>query len=281
MIETPEDGVDLHVAVLPTGDYPHHYEFEESGKSVSLSLKSRMPVGPPRSRPRGTIIAVHGWRLEHRALLFHAMKLATEGWEVVLYDQRGHGRSGGKQITFGKREGRDLQAVVDWARSREHFSPPLVLFGTSMGGSTALMAAAEIEPSAVVAVAPYARLDDVLPAAVRRFAPFFLRPFLTERRLDDALLHVQQLSGVPLQEMAPIGVAERVSAPVLLIHSRDDGFVPPRHGPWLHERLPDSTLHEVENLSHEALLADRDLVLEVALPWLDEVLERNACSGRC
>lgn len=275
-IRTREDGTALHVAILPAGNYPHRFDFERDERGFSMDVQIGMPVGPPREPAKGTIVALHGWQLEHRAMLYHAMHVAARGWDVVLYDQRGHGLSSGEYVTFGEREAGDLRAIVNWASSREQFTPPLVLFGTSMGGSTALMAATEIQPGAIVVVAPYARLEGILSQAIQRFAPFFLRPFLTQRRVDEALAHAQRLTGVQLTEVAPIDMAERVDSPTLLIHSLADRVVPIEHARQLHQTLPNSTLHTVENHSHEELLTDRDAVLQVMIPWLDEVLERGA-----
>lgn len=275
-VTTPSDGVELHVAVMPTGDYPNRLDIERDGHSRSVTFQSALPVGPPRTPPKGTIIAIHGWQAEHRTLLYYAMELAREGWDVVLYDQRGHGRSGGEFVTFGARENQDLQAVIEWTRNREQFNSPLVLFGTSMGASIALLAAAESHPDAVIAVAPFARLDTMLPGALRHLAPFYIRPFLSTSRIEQALVHAQKISGVAISDMAPVDQAAEVNTPVLLIHSETDQLVPVSHAHQLYEKLPNATLILVDDRSHEALLIERDAVLDEALPWLARVIQQES-----
>ncbi len=278
-IRSPADGIALNVSVLPAGDYPNRATSEREDGSIRFGFRARPPVGPPRAPARGTIIAVHGWQGESRAMLFYAMEMAARGWDVVLYDQRGHGRSGGENITFGTRESRDLEAVIDWTRRRQEYAPPLVLFGTSMGASTALLAAARTAPDAIVAVAPYARLDGVLTRAIRRFSPTIVRPFLTDKRIARALAHAERLSGANLDNAAPIRSAEAVDAPVLLVHSRADQLIPADHGRMLKRALPDASLQWVPDHSHEALISDRGVVLPKVLPWLDSTLKDAAGPG--
>jgi len=278
-IATDTDGTELYVAVMPAGDYPNRVEVVRAGDSLSMQLESALPVGPPRRPARGTIVAIHGWQGEHRALLYHAMSLAAHDWDVVVFDQRGHGRSGGRHIGFGVREAADLVAVVEWAKSRAVYTPPLILFGASMGASTALLAAPDIEPDAVVAIAPFARIDRMLPTAVRRLSPLLLRPFLTPRRIDRALAHAERLAGIRLSQAAPIDAARTVHAPVLLVQSTSDKLVTPDHGRALHAELPRSTLHELEGYSHEALMIDRNAVLDKVIPWLDGLPALNAADS--
>lgn len=274
-IVSPVDGIELHAALLPAGHYPHRLTINHSGDGIAVEFNAAMPVGPPSAPARGTIVAIHGWQTEHRALLSHAMELAGEGWDVVLYDQRGHGRSTGEMVTFGVRERHDLRAVVDWTRSRDYYTPPLVLFGTSMGASTALLAAVESRPDAVIAVAPYARIRSTLRRALRRLAPSYVRLFLTRKRIDRALAHAQEISGVSLADAAPLDLAADIEAPVLLIYSEADAFVPPEHARQLYGALPDVTLERIEDRSHETLLIDRDAILDVAVPWLENLPQLN------
>lgn len=116
--------------------------------------------GPPQHAGRGTLILLHGWQNNHLQLLPFALELGNQGWNSVLVDLRGHGQSGGEHVTFGVRESEDVVAVIDWVRAQTGFVEPMVIMGTSLGGSVGLMAAAQRPVDAVVAVAPFAPFAD-------------------------------------------------------------------------------------------------------------------------
>lgn len=82
-----------------------------------------------------TVVFVHGFtaRLEEFALQRETLR---GRYRVVLYDQRGHGRSGWGDVRHATIDqlGRDLAAVLD----RHAPTGPVVLLGHSMGGMTVL-----------------------------------------------------------------------------------------------------------------------------------------------
>jgi len=95
-----------------------------------------------------TLVLAHGWAVNHESWLPVVEELADEPVRVVLWDQRGHGRS-----TIGLRRaemasvsvehtGRDLDTVL---RTVVPAASPVVLAGHSMGGMT-VMALAEQRP---------------------------------------------------------------------------------------------------------------------------------------
>jgi alpha-beta hydrolase superfamily lysophospholipase len=93
--------------------------------------------------PRGTVLVVHGLG-EHVGRYAHvAEALNGAGWHVSGFDQRGHGRSGGRQGVLAAPDSllADLGAVVDAVRPRA--PGPLVLLGHSMGGAVAARFVAE------------------------------------------------------------------------------------------------------------------------------------------
>ncbi len=144
-----------------------------------------------------TVVLVHGWALSLHSWWYQRRDLADLG-RVVLYDQRGHGRSGrgDKERSTIDQLGDDLRHVLDELAPQG----PVVLVGHSMGGMT-VMALADQHPElfgerivgvALVSTSP-GKLSDVTlgaPAAagrqLRRAVPTVFdqlarRPALVER----------------------------------------------------------------------------------------------------
>lgn len=103
----------------------------------------------PAGASRGTILIVHGLG-EHSGRYGQvAPRLRADGWDLVAYDHRGHGRSGGPRGGLRRPDDllRDLARVIDVVRApatsasarsgglgRHH---PFLLLGHSMGGLVA------------------------------------------------------------------------------------------------------------------------------------------------
>lgn len=269
-LASPHDGSRLVSFRLPAGTYPHRYEFEHrSGDPVRLDLGLWWSGGPHQAA-QGTLLFIHGWQGDYRQHFFHALALAEDGWDSVLTDLRGHGHSAGDSISFGVHESRELKALIDHLVELPDFSPPLILFGTSMGAAVALLAAADHDAvSGVIAVAPYGEFMAVFPDGLQHMAPRSTRLFLSPNRVEKALVHAEQRSQASLLDAAPLARAGDVTVPVLLIHGEADRFVPAEQSRQLADALPESELVLLEDHQHVSLILDRDAVLEHAQPWLE------------
>ncbi|MGE3271297.1 MAG: alpha/beta hydrolase, partial [Chloroflexota bacterium] len=122
-----------------------------------------------------SVIVLHGHGGNKHTVLPLAQMLYPK-YNVILLDHRGHGESDGGRTTIGFEERLDVHAAVDYLI--EQGMGPVGIFGMSMGGATAILAAAE-EPRivAVVADSPYARLRWAVQQVARlRGYPAFLAP---------------------------------------------------------------------------------------------------------
>ncbi len=90
--------------------------------------------------PHGTVVLAHGFTASatHADVEALAETVANAGYDVVTYDARGHGASGGA-CTLGDRERHDVAAAVEAARPD---AGPVVLVGVSMGAIAVLHHAA-------------------------------------------------------------------------------------------------------------------------------------------
>jgi fermentation-respiration switch protein FrsA (DUF1100 family) len=93
----------------------------------------------PAPGPDRAVVILHGHMGSMDMDVHRAPALHAAGFNVLLFDFRGHGRSDGRQITFGYLERRDVQGAVAFLRSRGMCR--IGLLGFSLGGITATLSA--------------------------------------------------------------------------------------------------------------------------------------------
>jgi alpha-beta hydrolase superfamily lysophospholipase len=171
------------------------------------------------SAPRGTLIYLHGVADNRGSSVGIADHFVPMGFDVVAYDSRAHGDSGGDACTYGYYEKQDLARVIDHLRVAR---APVVVMGTSMGAAVALQAAA-LDPriAAVIALAPF---SDLRTAAAAR-APFFA----SRGNIEDAFRLAGEGGLFRVDEVSPVAAAPQIHAPVLLIHGDHDTETPHAH----------------------------------------------------
>ena len=95
------------------------------------------------SRNRAAVVLLHGAGSTRSAVLSHAEVLADAGFGVLLFDARGHGRSGGTAMDAGWHGNADLAGAMAFLVGRPDVDPLRVgAVGLSMGGEEAIGAAA-------------------------------------------------------------------------------------------------------------------------------------------
>lgn len=89
---------------------------------------------------RATLIFFHGYRGSAAYFCFCLRFFHSRGFNILLPDQRAHGRSGGKYTCFGIKERFDCLDWINLATTQLAVGLPVVLDGISMGATTVLLA---------------------------------------------------------------------------------------------------------------------------------------------
>lgn len=114
-------------------------------------------------RPAPTVIICHGYRVSRSMLIPVATLEYKFGYNILLFDFRGHGTSESVTTSGGNAEVRDLEAAIAAASQQQETLPgKIILHGFSMGASIALLTLPHPDIVAIIADSPYARLDDFL-----------------------------------------------------------------------------------------------------------------------
>ena len=169
-------------------------------------------------------IAFHGYRSAGLTDFCGGAALSQElGHNLLLIDQRAHGKSQGRTITFGIKERYDVLSWVDFALERFGKDTKILLYGISMGASTVLMASQLPLPEnvkGIVADCPYSSPMRIILTVARKM------------RIPAAAAAVfswagaKVYGGFDLREADSVRAVKQARVPILLIHGESDGFVP-------------------------------------------------------
>jgi len=175
------------------------------------------------------VVLLHGYPADRADMLPIAAGLASR-FTVFLLDQRYFGRSEGRLTTLGFKERRDLGRALDFLATRGVGA--VGVFGFSLGGAVALLAAAE-DPRirAVAAYAPFADLR-LLGHELYAWLGPLKYPLVGMTRVWSRLF-----VGDDITRPAPVEAAATLTVPVLLVASRADEQIPFAHAERLREAL--------------------------------------------
>lgn len=192
---------------------------------VWLVHPSAMPAGVPPAG-RGTIVFLHGICSSRKEHLGQARYVASQGYTAVLPDLRGQGRSTGQWLTYGCQESSDLQQLLSALLERRLVTLPVGVLGFSYGAATAnLWASQDPRLTAVVSIASYTSLEEVVPQYVREFAPW-LNPLLGQERIQQVIAAAGRMASFEPAAAAPLAAIQRRSVPTLLLHGEKDANIP-------------------------------------------------------
>jgi uncharacterized protein len=182
------------------------------------------------------VVLLHGYPAEKADLLPIAAALAPR-FTVLLLDQRYFGGSGGRATTLGLRERRDLSRAIDFLAARGFNQ--VGVFGLSLGGAVALLAAAD--DARIRAVAAYAPFADLRALAFDLYGwLWYLKyPFVGLLRGWSLVFFGHDITAV-----SPERAAAAIKVPVLLVASREDEQIPFAHAERLRRALADNARAE-------------------------------------
>ncbi|MFO7584446.1 MAG: alpha/beta fold hydrolase [Anaerolineales bacterium] len=170
------------------------------------------------------VIFVHGLGSNRGMFWDDVSMLHRHGYGMLLFDLRNSGVSDGEITTMGLQEARDVDGAVAFVISQPGVDADKVaVFGHSMGGATAILAAARNPAiSAVIAQSAYTSLEDNVSASIKQLTGLPAFPFAPL-----VVFFGEQQSGMQIRQVRPIDDIGKISPrPVLLVHGAQDNLVP-------------------------------------------------------
>jgi fermentation-respiration switch protein FrsA (DUF1100 family) len=216
------------------------------------------------------VVVAHGFTLSwQRPDLWRIANRLTSVGGVVVFDFRGHGRSGGLS-TLGDLEIKDLDVAVAWARELGYRR--VAVAGFSMGASVVLRYAGLTGGTdAVVSVSGPGRWYYRGSRAMRQVHLAVEHPLgrLVARRMLHTRIEPRGWDPVPVP---PAVAAARIApVPLLIVHGEQDRYFPSAHARLLYQAAREpKELWLIPGMGHAESGTTDDLADQIAR-WIDKV----------
>lgn len=177
-----------------------------------------------RGADSSLVILASGYGDTQDQMLSIAEFLHRAGFNVLTYNSRARVPSGGKYVTLGVLEQKDVVSVVNYATGRSDVDANRIgILGISMGGASAILAAAKDKRiRAVVDDSGFSDATRVIAASFEHFVHLPAFPFAP---ITVAIADLR--AGIDVTRVRPMDVIAEISPrPLLIIHEQGDSVVP-------------------------------------------------------
>ena len=154
--------------------------------------------------------------------------VVDKGYGVFIYDYRGYGKS--KGFPYEKGLYNDLRGAIRFLNTEKKIeNKDIILWGLSIGGGVSSKIASESNFRAVILHNTFSNIKDEAKVRVRNILKW---------EKAEAITNI-----VPfLQMYDTYGRIDKITAPIFIIHSKGDEFIPYQQAQKNHSRNPNSIL---------------------------------------
>ena len=225
---------------------------------------------PNPDRSSKYIIISHGYSDNRFGALKYAKMYLDLGFNVIVYDLRGHGLNEQTFCTYTARERKDLLAMIQDSRQRWPDMTFFGLHGESLGAATSIAVLEEKPPvDFVVADCGFSEIASVLRNGMQAM---HLPGFLTGIMSAGAKIRF----GYSYREMRPIDSLKDNRIPILFIHGGSDSFVVPENS----EKMKEATagyaeLHVLPNVPHAmSVINEPEQYRKIVSAFLEKITDQ-------
>ena len=179
----------------------------------------------PKAGSDKIVILCHGYRGTGLGDFGGIVRYLYEqlGLNILLIDERSHGKSEGKHITYGICERFD---ICRWAKlmAKEHPDSSIFIYGVSMGAAAVLMTPSTDLPENVVGLigdCGFTSPDDIFRSVAKSSFRLSGFPFV-----DIAELYAKAFAHFDFSACSAREALSKTDIPVLFFHGTADDFVP-------------------------------------------------------
>ena len=187
------------------------------------NLKLHNYIIKNKNKSNKWIIAVHGYTSNGKYMASYAQKFYEMGYNIIIPDLRGHGKSDGDYIGMGWHDRLDLLDWTDYVINKNK-DCRIIWYGVSMGAATVMMATGENVPSNVKVAIEDCGYTSVWDEFKIQLKSLFGLPSFPVLNAASTISNIK--AGYTLKQGSSIEQIKKSKIPILFIHGSEDKFVP-------------------------------------------------------
>ena len=169
------------------------------------------------------VLTVHGYMGSGAKMASYAENFYNMGYNVLVPDLRGHGKSEGDYIGMGWNDRKDILRWIDLIL-KENNNAKIILHGVSMGGATVMMTSGEKLPENVKCIIEDCGYSSVVDEFEDKLKNIFNLPKTPILQAADLVSRVR--AGYWFSDASSVNQLKKAKVPILFIHGDKDDFVP-------------------------------------------------------
>lgn len=201
------------------------YDFEE----ITIPTENNknlygwwVPAENPNNVKLPTIILIHGWSRNVDRMMSYIKRLHPEGYNLLAFDSRCHGRSDDDKISSMLKYTEDIRAAINFSENQPNVDKNRVaLLGLSMGGAASIYVASKNKRvKAVTTVGAFSHPEKVMGIEFKKNKiPYYPFVWLIFRYMEIRIK-------AKFKDLAPMNNIAKSDAKFLLVHGTNDETVP-------------------------------------------------------
>ncbi len=195
---------------------------------------------PAEKETKNFAICVHGHNCNGPDECGHLLPFYrnTMGFNYLLPDLRGHGRSDGNQIGFGALDFKDIKLWINYLTERFGDDIRIVLHGISMGAATVMLVNNNNPQKQVKAIIEDCGYTDAFEQVSKKMKDIGLK-HTSDFFAGITNIYCRKFSKYDLRKDAtPLGTMQNAVNPVMFIHGDKDALVPVEMCKRLYDACP-------------------------------------------
>lgn len=189
--------------------------------------------------PLANLIILHGVGSCKETYLPQAEALCAMGYNLFMADQRAHGKSGGKYLSYGFREKEDVSKMVDWVSQKTN-NLPTGIYGNSMGGAVALQS---LHHDHRLTFGLIESTFTDLPTVTRAYARRLSFAAVPDLILNIIIRRAGKLAQFDPWSIRPVEDVAKLHQPMYFIHGDADSRIDFQHAEKLYAACSSSDKH--------------------------------------